>query len=233
MLIAAGVFLLACLVGYDFTLKAEYEKGAYKSRFYGMTEIKIKDFDKIKHKCGNMIGLRVEQGKTYGVWMQSFQKDWIKFSQQGETLNIDYVGKEEESWGSSVGIIIICPKISQVDATTYMPKLPGVRFSLRGLVEVAGFKQTVPLSISAGAWTDFYLTNNKLTQLNADFGFSSGDEPNLTIDNNNIIHAANLNLKGNSTLNLYSPAIAQPNYHFGDSTRVTLSGSSLKLVQPK
>lgn len=234
--LAAILLLLAYMVGYDFTLKTEYEKGAYKSRFYGMSEIKLSNFNMINHKAGNMAGLHIEQGKSYGVWVDKYFKDRIKITQQGQTLNIDYIGKEVRQSGDFTGIIITCPVISQVIATTYpMPKdfKEDDEFSTSGLVEVAGFKQTLPLSIRSEKSISFDLTKNTLTQLDADFGNTTKDRPRLTINKNNQIETANLNLKGSTKLSLYGPAVAKPNYHFGDSIMVTLSGSSLKMVQPK
>jgi hypothetical protein len=236
ILIAAGLFLLACLIAYDFTLKTEYEKGAYKSRFYGMTEIKLKDFNAINHRAGNMVGLQIEQGKTYGVWISKYYKDKVKITRQGKTLNIDYVNYDESDVhhsGYALAVTVICPVMTNVNATAYVPQKPELGFSLNGSILISGFKQSQPLSIKADKWIEVNLSNNTLTQLNADLGTTLEDAPKLTIDLNNHIQNANINLNGKSALNLYNPAIVKPNYHFSDSTTVTLSGSSLKLMQLK
>lgn len=231
--LAAVMLMLAYLVGYDFTLKTEYDKGGYKSRSYGMTEVKLGKFNVINHRAGNMLGLHIEQGKTYGIWIDKYYKKRIKISQQGQTLNIDYVDKEVRQSGRYAGITIICPVITSVIANTYTPKSVENGFSDNGTIEISGFKQNEPLNVRSDTWIDVHLANNTLNQLNANFGLLPGSSPSLTIDNNNIIKTANLNLKGSSSINLYNPSIAQPNYHFGDSTTVTLSGSALKMVQPK
>lgn len=234
--LAAILLLFAYLVGYDFTLKAEYEKGTYKSRFYGMTEVKLSNFNVINHKAGNMVGLRVEQGKAYGVWVEQYFKDRITISQSGQTLTIKYTGKDVRQWSDRTGIIITCPVISQITATPFaMPKdfEEEDEFSTRGIVEVAGFRQTLPLTIKSDKTISFDLAKNTLAQLDANFGTTPKDRPHLTINKNNKIESANLNLKGSTQLSLYGPAVAKPNYHFGDSIMVTLSGSSLKMVQPK
>jgi hypothetical protein len=234
--LAAILLLVAYLVGYDFTLKAEYEKGAYKNRFYGMTEVKLSNFNVINHNAGNMVGLHVEQGKAYGVWVEEYFKDRITISQSGQTLTIKYTGKDVRQWSDNAGIIITCPVISQVTATPFaMPKdfEEEDEFSTRGIVELEGFKQTLPLTIKSDKTINFSLAKNTLAQLNADFGTTPKDRPRLTINQSNQIEAANLNLKGGTQLSLYSPSIAKPNYQFGDSIMVTLSGSALKMVQPK
>jgi hypothetical protein len=234
--LAAVLLLIAYLVGYDFTLKTEYEKGAYKSRFYGMTEVKLSNFNVINHNAGNMVGLHIEQGKAYGVWVEEYFKDRITISQSGQTLTIKYTGKDVRQWSDRAGIIITCPVISQVTATPFaMPKdfEEEDEFSTRGIVELEGFKQTLPLSIRSDKSISITMSKNSLSELNASVGNSPKDKPRLTIGDDNHIAAANINMQGAAQLSLYGPAIEKPNYHLGDSTMITLSGSSLKMVQPK
>jgi len=233
--IATGLLLLAYMVGYDFTLKSAYEKGDYKSRFYNMTELKFNNFNIVNHQAGNMLGLRVEHGDKYGVWVDKNLKDWVKITQNGQVLNITYAGKNFRQAGSYQGIVIICPVLSQVTATPF-PKPKDVEeynFGSDGGIEVAGFKQTLPMNIRSDKSISVTLSKNTLTDLTANIGNSPKERPRLTIEQSNHIATAHITMQGASQLSLYGPAVEKPDYHLGDSTMVTLSGSALKLVQPK
>ena len=232
--LTAALLLFVYMVGYDFTLKAEYEKGTYKSPFYGMKQIKLQKFNSIDHNAANMVGLRIEQGSTYGVWIDSHFIDEISISQSGQTVAINYTGTDMRQWYKP-GIIITCPVVSQVTATP-LPMPKGLKnpeeFSVEGLVEIAGFKQILPLSVRSDRSIDVNMAKNDLAELNASLGSTNADKAQLSIEHSNHIQAANLNLKGKARLNLINPFIVKPNYHFGDSTLVTLSGSALKLLKP-
>lgn len=232
--LVAALLLFAYMVGYNFTLKAEYKKGTYKSRFYGMQQIKLQNFNSIDHKAANMAGLRIEQGNTYGVWINDYLKDRITFSQSGQTLMINYTGKDVRQWYKT-GIIITCPVISKVLAAPFiMPKNfeEEDEFSMQGRVEIAGFKQTLPLSVRSDRSIDVNIIKNDLDEFNATLGSTNADKPELSIEHSNHIQVANINLKGKANLNLNNPVIDKSNYQFEDSTAVTLSGSALKLLKP-
>lgn len=232
--LAAALLIFVYLVGFDFTLKAEYEKGTYKSRFYGMQQIKLQNFNIINHNAGNMLGLRIEQGNTYGVWLNDYFKDRITLSQSGQTLTISYTGKDVRQWYKT-GIIVTCPVISKVTAAPFiMPKNfeEEDEFSMQGRVEIAGFKQTLPLSVRSDRSIDLKMVKNDLAEFNATLGNTNADKAQLSVEHSNHIQAANINLKGKAKLNLINPVIVKPNYQFEDSTVVTLSGNALKLVKP-
>jgi hypothetical protein len=232
--LAAALLIFVYLVGFDFTLKAEYEKGTYKSRFYGMQQIKLQNFNNIDHKAANMVGLRIEQGSTYGVWVHNYFKDEVTISQSGQTLTINYTGKDVRQWYKT-GIIITCPVISEVTAAPFiMPKNfeEEDEFFMQGRVEIAGFKQTLPLSIRSDRSIDVKMVKNDLAEFNATLGNTNADKAQLSVEHSNHIQVAHINLKGKAKLNLINPIIIKPNYQFEDSTEVTLSGSALKLLKP-
>jgi len=248
LLIAAGVFLLACLVGYDFTLKTEYDKGAYKSRFYQMTALKFTNFKIINHKAGNCLGLRVEQGDNYGVWVSNNYKDMVEITQNGQTLTIKYSGKDFYNLGDYSGIIITCPVLNELTAMpALIPKISDYGYD--GNIEIEGFKQTVPMTLKSNQSINFTMDYNSLSELNVSMGnnvyapgryydrannlIAVNGKPQLYIGSSNSIKVANLNMQGGSQLNLQGPVIGKPNYQLADNATITLSGSSLKLVQPK
>ncbi|WP_345953626.1 hypothetical protein [Mucilaginibacter sp. PAMB04168] len=230
ILLAAVLIVVAYTVGYDFALKAEYDKGAYKNKFYRMTEFKVSNFDSISHNTTNIAGVKIEQGDKYGVWVDDNMKDQVKIEQQGTTLNINCdTTKDLRRRPYYASIVITCPKLKGLSTHQLKTAHDEDNANGDGRIEIIGLNQTVPLSITADKGVDILLSKNKLGMLNVNLG-TAKDRAELFIYNSNSIQVANLQLKGRSQLNLDNPTIVKGNYHFGDSTMVTLSGQALKLV---
>ena len=232
ILLAIALILVAYLVGYNFALKKVYNTGTYKSRFYQMTPLKFSNFNSINHKAANIVGLKVEQGDKFGVWVSNDMKDRVTVSQQGETLSIAYPDLKDIDRGLDTSIIVTCPNLKNIIASPEKTIKDEWEYAVRSTY-ITGFKQNSPLKIEAGKRVEILLNKNNLAQLDAVMGQNNAEDPRLTIGSDNHIQIANLQLNGRSQLTLWNPAIGKGNYHFADSSMVTLFGSTLKLVAQK
>src|SRR5471030_1778532 len=109
IIMIAALVVIAWLVIYDNALKAEYVKGDFKKPHYRMQQLNFSNFNVIEHNAGNIIGMQVKKA-PYGVWIDDYAKDKIRVSRHGQTLQIDYIGKE--NFNDYRGITISCPDVT-------------------------------------------------------------------------------------------------------------------------
>jgi len=240
ILMAAALVLIAWLVIYDNALKAEYVKGDFKKPHYHMQQLSFSNFNTIEHNAGNIIGLQVEKG-PYGVWVDDYIKDKINISQNGQTLVITNTSKENVN--DYRGIIISCPDVISITSNPFInpKKATGDRYLRQNgnsmIIEyfqhetilVTGFNQPV-MNLQANQFTEFELKKNTLGQLNAKVGDKQRGQAGLTIDADNNISTADLQVPGKSTLTLDNVTINKVTYKVTDSAEVTLTGKAVHLL---
>jgi hypothetical protein len=93
---------------------------------------------------------------------------------------------------------------------------------------VTGFTQA-NIELQANKYTEIELKNNTIGELNAKVGDQNG-QAGLTLDADNNIAAANLEVPGRSTLTLDNLFIEKMTYHMADSAQVNLTGKATHLL---
>lgn len=228
-----GVIILGYMLVYNLALKAEYAKGEYKSRFYKMTKVDIKDFNAIHNNMGSMFGMELEYGPEFGVWVKNDVKDAIVFNKKGKTLNINFDGKHEDYHYGGNMLVITCPVLDSV-SSTWADTLENRNFW--SSIVIRGFKQNA-LKLYLGPLAKIYLDNNSFDTLNAFIIGNNGAgtfDDGLSVKKNNIIGTANIstpNNKGYAHIKLDDPSIQKVNYQLGDSARLTVTGKLLRSLK--
>ena len=240
ILIVAVLVVMAWLVIYDTALKAEYVKGDFKKPHYRMQQLNFSNFNIIEHNAGNIIGMRVEKG-SYGVWVDDYIKDKIKVSQHGQTLQVDYIGKE--NFSDYRGITISCPDVVSITSSAFIgPEKNGMNRYLRkngnsmvidyfqhGTIIVTGFDQPT-LTLQANEFTEFELQKNTMGLLTAKIGDSKNGKAGLTINPDNKITDADLQVPGKRSLTLDNVAIGKITCKMSDSADIQLTGKAVHLL---
>jgi len=246
ILLAATLIIITYLIIYDFALQAEYRKGDFKSSYYHMQQLKFNNFTTIEHNAGNIIGLKVQKG-PYAVWINEYLKDKVTISQHNQTLQIDYTGKKGDYVnGYETAIIISCPNVASITTNPYIAaggSLEGrsvhksgesiiVQRNPHGISTVSGFSES-SMNIQASQFTEIDLENNSLDELNAKIGANPTGDAGLTVNANNKIKAANLQVLGKSSLRLDDLVIDKINYNLADNAEVTLTGKASGMLNKK
>ena len=240
ILIVATLVVIGYLLVYDTALKAEYVKGDFKKPHYRMHQLSLSNFNIIEHNAANIIGMQIEKG-PYGVWIDDYIKDKVKVSQHGQTLQVDYISKE--NFSDYKGIIISCPDVISITANPFInpEKTANERYLRRngttmiidyfphGTIGIIGFEQPV-MTLQANEFTEFELQKNTLTQLNAKIGNTKKGNAGLTITADNKITGADIQVPGRSTLTLDNVYINKVTYKIADSADVHLTGKSVRLL---
>jgi hypothetical protein len=231
LLLAVGLFILACLMGYNFALKKEYGKGEFRSPFYGMHKLNLADFKVINNQAANIIGIKIKHDTKRQVWVRREAVDMLKVTSDGHTLSVENMKLQQDNIYYVDMIIITCPEIDSVvtggpvaaenqqSNDDYDPYLH---------TKIEGFTQP-HLGVKANNRTLILLDNNKFDQLNTHLGDNKGGRGFLTITNSNRIGLADLNIKGKSVLRLYGRGIIKSSNHISDSASISLNRGALPL----
>jgi len=224
LLLAASLLIFGNLAFYDFELKAEYVKGDYKSRFYGMESTTLNSFNRIENQAGNVISLRIEEGPKFAVWMNNLVRDKVAVKVKNNILYVDY--KNRTRFNNYVpGIIITCPAVNSVTTSSITES---DRSWGSAATTVTGFTQDV-MNISASSAVQIELNKNALGTLNAG---TTNSKATLIIHGDNQINTASFNIIGKSELKLFS-IIPNSNYNYTDSAAISLNGKVMRQIQKR
>lgn len=230
-LVLVTLVVVAYLVVYDAGLKAEYLKGDFKSRFFGMEQLSIKDFSSIDHQAANMIDVTIEKGDKFSVWLRKDVKDKVQITKQGNTLMIKYTGPDERRYYYSGAMIITCPHLDSITTTANVKKEQTFQNdSYGGDIDVVGFDQQKMIA-NAGPLTQIELKNNKLEYLQATIGDNSPMIGSLNVNASNHIKLANIKVNGISELKMSNPDITTLEHSFSDNASLVLTGKAIRLLK--
>ena len=232
LLVVITIVVVAYLVVFDAGLKAEYLKGDFKSPFFGMEQLPIKDFSSIDHQAANIIDASIEKGPKFTIWLRNDLKDKVQIVKQGKTLVIKYIGPDERNINYSAGIKITCPQLDNVTTKAYIPKSWGKdRINVfQEDIDVIGFDQQ-KMTVNASPLTQIELKNNKLESMEATVGDNSNDIGGLNVHSNNHIKFANIKVLGNSELKMTNPDITTLEHNFSDNASLILTGKAIRLLK--
>lgn len=233
-IITAIVISLAIVTVYNFSLKASYQTGSYKDRFYGLSLTPIQGVKALHLNSANRFEINLECGKKEGLWIREEIKDKIKVDQTGDVLTLDLTdaAKKERFTPHVKDIILITNHLQVLNATPYFTKDEIDENSLfsTGIVRIEGLNGP-SLDLTIGAASQVYLSNVKVNTLNAHVYGNKLQSGLLLVDHSNEIELANLNVPGAGDLNLSNPKITKILYNLSDSANVTLNGSALKSIR--
>jgi hypothetical protein len=230
-LLAALLVLLASLTAYNMALRTEYHAGTYKDPLRNFTALKFTGFDEIAVPAASTITVKIVAG-PYAVHLSPDAAEYVHLRQQGRQLLVSAAFPSHyEYLGSRPLLVISCPRLAllRTDAVYQQAGQPQVdkEFSRMHSVQVQGFRQD-SLTVLADHASRVELAGNKLGLLHAEAGYSPGSHTALQVGADNHIAAASFRISHQGELLLDNTAIAQLRHQFGDSARVTLTGTALE-----
>jgi len=236
--IAALVFLVLCIGGYDLLLKKEFLTGRYKNFYSHFTQLPYKDFDALEINAAHKASVEVVQG-AFGVKADPNILDYVQFTQKGRLLQMNIQYNTNRFYNDeNYRIIISCPSLTSVTANAFMiinrqrviDTTTNDNWNY-GKLMINGFKQD-SLIISQDYGSQVVLANNNIGLLNATVGLSPFSGSHITILKSNHFNVAKLQVLNKSTLNLNEAKINQLDYRPGDSTRLIINGAAKNSLLP-
>jgi hypothetical protein len=231
LLLAVGLVILACLVGYNFALKKEYDKGDFRSPYYGMHKLNLSGFKIIHNQAADVMGIKIKHSPVSQVWVNPYVEAMLKITSDGRTLNIETLKRQQRNVSYTDVIVITCPEVDSL-VTDGQPNEENQQsidnHNTYLHTKIEGFTQPT-LGVSANNRTLIIMDNNRLGRLNLNLGDSKGGRGYLTMLGSNKIDVADFNVKGKSELKLYGRSVAQSNNHIAESASVSLSDGALPL----
>ncbi|MDB5262544.1 MAG: hypothetical protein JWQ14_1825 [Adhaeribacter sp.] len=235
-LLVAVIILLASLVSYNTTLKAEYLSGAHRDPYRHFNTFNLKGFDEIAINTNNGVNVKIQQG-SHQARILKRETENIKFKQVGKLLmvEINYPEDRNNYYGPEQ-VVITMPilKALRADTTPREVKKPKdqewVTNTAWSTIKITGFTQD-SLFINQDKMTTVEMTANKLAYLHAITGQNPGSASSLHLDKNNTIARAILDIRNNSELTLKNIFIPQLTYQFSDSAKVNFSGAALAILK--
>ncbi|RYE29243.1 MAG: hypothetical protein EOP42_14845 [Sphingobacteriaceae bacterium] len=230
LMLIAIIIILISMVAYDFALRAEYRKGEFRKPFYGMEkDTTLSGFTTIENRTANYVSVNIEQGKTAEIYTRHDWKKDFKVYKNGSILVIDVNEKAAKNLNPyhQNSITIICPSIEKLITKPYLQSKSSENFVIEGTTMIQGFNlQNLLLNI--GNQSFVVLNRNKIDQLQAIIGDNSSRKSNLTINSDNQINTAKIDVLGKNLLNVENPTINTTNFTISDSATVSASGRFLK-----
>jgi hypothetical protein len=220
LLIALVLIAIVYSIANAFALKAEYLKGDFKSRFFGMNKVSLNGFDVVDNNVANALDVTVEYGKEYAVWIDKKAVDDVTISKKGSVLNIDFKRDDVPAYRNRV--VIICPRLSSLKSgyKSLMGKDGGAITTIRGFTQDS-------LLVRVNNATQLNLDSNNLKKLDAQI--NAGE---LTLTKTNKITMGSFEVKSDAYnhLTIEDAEIEKVKYNFVGDAKVSLTGKALKLL---
>lgn len=233
LIITAILIIMGSLVAFNYTLKAVYLTGEYKSSFNGMDFTPLNGIEKLIIQTERLSNVQVEYGEKEGIWVDRDIKEKVKFETSQHTLNLgesDASKQEKSSWIN--GRIVIITKNLNAIATVsnFKPKM-GERYPYGSSnVSLKGYHLD-QLDLQIESYVSVYLHRMEVQTLNAIVGTKTSEGAELTLSSDTKINNATLNVPGNSKLTMLDPKIVKTNYLLSDSATVSLNGRVVQMIK--
>lgn len=232
MIILGLIITIGILTAYNFSLKASYQQGTYKNPFKGMEFNAMAKLDELDVEASNKIGMRIESGSAEGLWIREEVKALLNVKREGNKLTVDLTDEAKQNGFriSANDVILITNSLKVFSANTYFtPEQVKNRTFYIGLAQEIKGLQVAQLDVRLGGYAAVSIDKTKLGTLKAKIGDGQSDGPaRLSLENGNEIQEAELDVLGNSELNLKDPKIVKTNYHLAEKATVTLNGRALQ-----
>ena len=235
LLVAAVALVLGSLATYDAALHAEYRTGSYKDPLRNYQALGLRNFDAVTVPSASGLQVKVVAG-PFAVRVSKDAADYVRVTQRGQQLLVSLAYPEKvERLGRQETVVITCPRLTSLTVAgtyTVAGKAPLAKLQTGGEVEISGFRQD-SLTLQQDQSNQIRLVSNTLGWLRATAGTRPGSEPELSIEPDNHIQAADLTIGHRGHLTL-ATAIPRLRYQLSDSVSVVLNGAAARsLTGPK
>jgi hypothetical protein len=230
--IAALLFLVAAILGFDYLLKKEFDTGRYKNVYSYYKPLLFKNFDVLDINASHIANVKLVQG-PFSVKIVPDAMEYVKVKQTGSHLQIDVNLAVERYYNNSAYTLLIsCPNLKSVNVNAFtfvkgqkvIDTTTNEGWNSRQVL-IDGFKQdSLHITQSYGSYV--VLANNNIPTVNAAVGESPLSCSIIAILKNNRFENANLRILNRSKLILHQAAIQHLNYTMADSTQLLINGAA-------
>jgi hypothetical protein len=230
--IAALLFLLLSMVGYDHLLKKEFLTGRYKNKYAYYTDLKLKNFDSFDIDATQIANVKFIQG-PYRVLIEPNALDYVSVKQKGNKLQIAVSLTGNYYYNRHPYLLLIsCPRITDLHADAFIMRkdqkvidtVVNEGWNERHVL-ISGFKQD-SLTIWQDHGSHVMLDSNQIRSLNATIGKSPKSVSRITILKSNRLENVTLHVLNKSKFVLNDARIAHLNYQLADSAQLVMSGAA-------
>jgi hypothetical protein len=166
----------------------------------------------------------------FAVHVNKKAAEFVHVTQHGEQLTVALDYPKEWKWlGPQEALAISCPRLTALSTEgtyTVAGKPQASKLQAGAEVEISGFRQD-SLMLQQARSSQVHLVGNTLGWLRALAGTHAGSEPELSIDADNHIQAADLTVGHRGHLVL-ATAIPRLRYQLSDSVSVVLNGAAAR-----
>jgi hypothetical protein len=233
LIITAILIVMGSLVAFNYTLKAVYLTGEYKSRFNGMDFTPLNGIEKLIIQTERLSNVHVEYGEKEGIWVDRDIKEKVKFETSQHTLNLgesDASKQEKSSWING-RIVIITKNLNAIATVSNFKPKKGERYPYGSSeISLKGYHLD-QLDLQIESYVSVYLHRMEVQTLNAIVGTKTSEGAELTLSSDTKINSATLNVPGNSKLTMLDPKIVKTNYLLSDSATVSLNGRVVQMIK--
>ena len=230
--IAALLFLVLSVIGYDHLLKKEFLTGRYKNMYAYYTDLQLKNFGSFDIDAAQIANVKFIQG-PYRVLIEPNALDYVTVKQKGSKLQIDVSLTGNYYYNRHPYLLLIsCPHISAIHADAFITRKE--RKVIETVVNegwngrhilISGFKQD-SLTITQDHGSHVILDSNQIGSLSATIGKSPISVSRITILKSNRFENARLQVLNKSKLVLNDAFITHLNYQLSDSALLIMSGAA-------
>ena len=230
---AAVALVLGSLATYDAALHAEYRTGNYKNPLHSYQALGLRNFDAVRVPSVGGLRVKITAG-PFAVHISKEAADYVRVTQRGQQLfvTVAYPTKPEPL-GRREAVVISCPRLAALSTAgtyTVAGQAPRGQRQAGGEVVVQSFRQD-SLTLQQEQSSQVHLVGNTLGWLRATAGTRPGSEPELNIDADNRIQAADLTVGHRGHLVL-ATAVPRLRYQLSDSVSVVLTGAAARSLGP-
>jgi hypothetical protein len=230
--IAALLFLVAAILGFDYLLKKEFDTDRYKDVYSYYKSLPYKNFDVLNINASHAANVKLVQG-PFSVKIVPDAMTYVKVKQSGTNLQIDVnVAVERYYNNNAYTLLVSCPNLKSVNANAFVfvngqkviDTTTNEGWNSRQVL-IEGFKQdSLRITQSYGSYV--VLANNNIRLVNVAVGESPLSGSILGVLKNNRFENANLHILNRSKLILHQAAIRHLNYTMADSTQLLINGAA-------
>ena len=225
-LLLAVVLFLGALTFYNFSLKAAYLTGNYKSQYPNRNFTPLKGLNILDIPSANLMYLRIEQGTQEGIWLSPGQQGRLNIIRHGDSLSIDFLSKEIADINAFryEEIIIIVNNLQSLRTNDYDLNTTD-ESNYGGSLDIRGVHER-QLTLALYGNTSTTLQNSSIGTLKVSLG-QDKKGANLTLAQKNQIDTAYFNVKGQSSLSLSTANIGVAHYQMSKNSSIQMSGDLL------
>lgn len=228
---SAVIVILIGLIAFNFSLKASFLNGDYKNPFYGLEFTSVRDIKEVELGSANRIVIRLQQGKTEGLWMRDRVKNKVIWSRTGNIISIDLNKEAKESgfriWDNE--LVLVTSAIYKVTSRSYFINAEEEKNGhIMGRTDLIGFQQD-SIHLDLGKFTAANLDHIKATKLHALIG-EKNQEASLYLTPDNSFDNVVFDIPGKGMLYLSDPNIVKTHYIISELATVSLNGKPLKAI---